>query len=199
LRVGLKRLPESAWPLAEKVLAAQDTILACYRAVHQTPMAAMRIRCHGNLHLEHVLHTGKDFTIIDFEGEIGWSLGERRIKRSPLRDVAAMIRSFHNVAQASLRHHMESDHLNPEQFHLLESWARFWEHGVSALFLNAYLAATKTSALLPKTKPDLDVLLHAFLLDQAVIEMGRKLNRHPDLIAVPLQGILQILKPAASL
>jgi maltose alpha-D-glucosyltransferase/alpha-amylase len=198
LRRDLKKLPESVWPLAEKVLAVQDVVLGRYRSVHQTAMAAQRIRCHGNLHLGHVLHTGKDFVIIDFEGEPGWGLSQRRIKRSPLRDIAGLIRSLHYAADVTLRQHAEADNLNPDQFRALQPWARYWERQVSADFLGAYLVATAKSDLLPKTKAGLAALLEAFLLDQAVIEMSRELQRRSEIIRVPLEGILQIVAPAES-
>jgi maltose alpha-D-glucosyltransferase/alpha-amylase len=197
LRRELKKLPESVRPLAEKVLALQDAILDRYRAVHQTAMHAMRIRCHGNLHLGHLLHTGKDFFIIDFEGEPGWTLSQRRIKRSPLRDIAGMIRSFHYVADATMRHHAETGNLHADQARALQPWARFWERQVSADFLGAYLAVTGKSNLLPKTKAGLAALLEAFLLDQAVIEMSRELQRGSEIIRVPLEGILQIVAPSS--
>jgi maltose alpha-D-glucosyltransferase/alpha-amylase len=198
LRRELKKLPASVGPLAEKVLGMQDLILNRYRAIHQTAMTAMRIRCHGNLHLGHVLHTGKDFVIIDFEGEPAWTLSQRRIKRSPLRDIAGVIRSLHYVADVTLRHHAETGNLHPEQLRALRPWARFWERQVSADFLGAYLAATAKSDLLPKTKPGLAALLEAFLLDQAIIEMSRELQRRSEDIRVPLEGILQIVAPADS-
>ncbi len=195
LKRELKRIPESARPLAEKVLGMQDTILARYRAVHQAPIKAQRIRAHGNYHLGHLLHTGKDFIIIDFEGEPAWTLSERRIKRSPLRDVAAMIRSFHYVINAALRHQLEAGSLREEQFRALKPWGLFWERRVCADFLRAYRAATASSGLLPKTKQEVAILLEAFVLDQAIIEMSRELQRHSEMIRVPLQGILQIIGP----
>ena len=155
----------------------------------------MKIRCHGNLHLGHLLHTGKDFFIIDFEGEPGWTLSQRRIKRSPLRDIAGMIRSFDYVADSTLRHHAEASNLHPDQFRALEPWARFWVRQVSADFLGAYLVATAKSDLLPKTRPGLAALLEAFLLDQAIIEMSRELQRRSESIRVPLEGILEIVAP----
>jgi maltose alpha-D-glucosyltransferase/alpha-amylase len=198
LRREIKNIPEPERALAEKVLAVQDAILNRYRAVHQTAMTAMRIRCHGNLHLGHVLHTGKDFFIIDFEGEPGWTLSQRRIKRSPFRDIAGMIRSFHYVADSTLRSHAETSNLNPDQFRALQPWATFWVRQVSADFLGAYLAATAKSDLLPKTKAGLAALLEAFLLDQAIIEMSRELLRRSEGIRVPLEGILQIIAPTDS-
>ncbi|MDB6065101.1 MAG: Trehalose synthase [Pedosphaera sp.] len=193
LQRELKRLPETARPLAEKALALQDDILARYRQVYQTPMAALRIRTHGNFHLGHVLHTGKDFIITDFEGEPSRSLSEQRIKRSPLRDVAAMIRSFHCAAQAALRQQLEADKLQDQQSRTLESWTHFWEHNVSALFLNTYFVTMKPSLLLPRTSRGLTALVEAFMLDQAVMEMSREPDQNLYRIQVPLQGMLQIL------
>jgi maltose alpha-D-glucosyltransferase/alpha-amylase len=198
LRRELKTLPESVQPIADKVLALQDTILNRYRTVYQIPMNALRIRCHGNLHLGHLLHTGKDFFIIDFEGEPAWTLSQRRIKRSPLRDIAGVIRSFDYAAESALRHHAEAGNLGAEQFRALQPWARSWVHQVSADFLGAYLAAIAKSNLLPKTKPGFAALVEAFLLDQAVIEMSRELQARSESIRIPLGGILNIIAPTKS-
>ena len=198
LRRELKKVPESVRPLAEKVLGVEETILACHREVYQTRMEALRIRCHGNLHLGHLLNTGKDFFIIDFEGEPAWTLSQRRIKRSPLRDLAGIIRSFHYVADDTLRQHAEAGNLNEEQFRALQPWARFWERHVSADFLGAYRTATMKSDLLPKTKESDEAQLEAILLDQAIIEMSRELQRRSEGIRIPLEGILQIVAPTKS-
>ena len=83
----------------------------------------MKIRIHGDYHLGQMLYTGKDFVIIDFEGEPARTLSERRLKRSPLRDVAGMIRSFHYAAfTASLQH--ASGH--PGDLALLDPWLETW-------------------------------------------------------------------------
>ena len=94
LRDRVKALPEEARAEAEKILALKNEIFNRFRLVIDQETTAMRIRCHGDYHLGQVLFTGKDFVITDFEGEPAQPLGERRRKRSPLRDVAGMLRSF---------------------------------------------------------------------------------------------------------
>jgi len=194
LRRRAKTLPEQVRPDAERLLSLQDDILKKFRAVYQTKMETMRIRCHGDYHLGQVLYTGKDFVIIDFEGEPARPLGERRIKRSPLRDVAGMIRSFDYATYAALFQYMDRGNLQPEQLGHVEPWTRLWYRWVSAVFLKEYLAVTGKSDLLPKTKPELSVLLDAFLLDKAIYEIGYELNNRPESIRIPLQGVLQLLQ-----
>ena len=85
-----------------RVLSQQNLIAASFGKLRQTRIDAMRIRTHGDYHLGQVLYTGKDFEIIDFEGEPARSLTDRRLKRSPMKDVAGMMRSFHYAAYSTL-------------------------------------------------------------------------------------------------
>src|SRR6185369_7318172 len=95
-------LPESFRAEAREVLATEPQILAREQRILDQRFSASKIRIHGDYHLGQVLYTGKDFVIIDFEGEPARPLSERRHKRSPLRDVAGMVRSFDYVAHAGL-------------------------------------------------------------------------------------------------
>jgi maltose alpha-D-glucosyltransferase/alpha-amylase len=194
LRRRIKTLPDSLRPDAERLLSLQDDILKKFRAVYQTRLETMRIRCHGDFHLGQVLYTGKDFVIIDFEGEPARPLGERRIKRSPLRDIAGMIRSFDYATYAALFQYIERGNLQLEQLRLVEPWTRLWYRWVSAVFLKQYLAVMANSELLPKSRPELGVLLDAYLLEKAIYEIGYELNNRPDWIKIPLQGVLQLLR-----
>ena len=195
LRRGLATLAEPDKKMAERVLGLQEAVLSRYRAIHETPMDAMRIRCHGDFHLGHVLHTGKDFVIIDFEGDPSRPMTERRIKLSPLRDVAGMIRSFSYAAHAALVQQLESGNLDPEQFRAAEPWARFWERWIGAAFLRSYLHTTRGSNLLPQSKKTLEILVNAFLLDKAAREMSYELNDRIGWLHIPLRGILQLIEP----
>ncbi|HEV2393948.1 MAG TPA: maltose alpha-D-glucosyltransferase [Verrucomicrobiae bacterium] len=193
LRKQLKALPPDLAPMAERALLLESEIIARYRPLFERSLSAKRIRIHGDYHLGQVLWTGKDFIIFDFEGEPGLALSERRIKRSPLRDVAGMVRSFHYAAHEGLQQHVARGSLPPENLAAFEPWAGFWNQAVSASFVRAYLQALGASDLLPNAADDLQVMLKAYLLNQAMHELGDDLCDRPTLLKVPLQGILRLL------
>jgi len=192
LKQQIKELPETIQPLAKQVMMMDSTVRKRFLPVRDLNITAMRFRIHGDFHLGQLLYTGKDFLIIDFEGEPARPLNVRRLKESPLRDVAGMLRSFHYAAYASLLGKVTG--IRPEDFGLLETWARLWQVWVSATYLKAYLTATAESDFLPKTQNELQILLDAYALQKAVYELGYELNNRPAWIRIPLEGILQILE-----
>src|SRR5690606_26657724 len=129
----LKTVPEAVWPDAVTVLEAQDTMLNLFGELTRRKFTAQRIRCQGDLHLGQVLHTGLDFVSIDFEGEPARSHSERRGKRSPLTDVAGMLRSFDYAAHATVLG--TAAPVRVEDRPALEPWARFWTVWTSAAYL----------------------------------------------------------------
>ena len=153
-----------------------------------------RIRVHGDYHLGQVLFTGRDFVIIDFEGEPARPIGERRIKRSPLRDIAGMIRSFHYAAHSALLRQAPLAPRPEDDLPLLQHWAQYWYVWVSVTFLTAYLDIVTQVGLVPEHPEQLKVLLDAYILEKAVYEIGYELNNRPDWVKVPLQGIVQLLE-----
>lgn len=192
LRQGIDDLPEEARDVAEEVLAKEKAIIERFQPVRAAKLRASRIRCHGDYHLGQILHTGKDFVIIDFEGEPARPLSERRLKRCSLTDVAGMIRSFDYAVHTALVGH-SSPTLRPEDRPALEQWGRFWYKWVSARFLTSYLAGIQGTGLVPSDPSDLRSLLDAYLLDKAAYEVSYELNNRPEWVRVPLEGMLHLL------
>jgi maltose alpha-D-glucosyltransferase/alpha-amylase len=187
----MKTIPEPIRRSAETVLSSEQDILAVFHSLLEVRIAAVKTRFHGDFHLGQVLRTGKDFYIIDFEGEPARSLSERRLKRSPLRDVAGMIRSFHYAAHSALRTYGS---IRPEDVERLEAWAEEWYAAVSGVYLNSYLFTVEAAAFVPKGRKEFETLLRCFLLEKAVYEVGYELNHRPDWLAIPIRGIERLLK-----
>ncbi|HEX8153185.1 MAG TPA: maltose alpha-D-glucosyltransferase [Thermoanaerobaculia bacterium] len=163
------------------------------RTILASKVSAMRIRTHGDYHLGQVLHTGKDFVIIDFEGEPSRPLSERRIKRSALRDVAGMLRSLHYAPYAVVFGQAPGTVIRAEDRQALETAARFWYRWSAAAFLRAYLAESAKGNHLPKTREETETVLDAHLLEKAMYEIGYELNNRPDWVSIPVRGVLELL------
>jgi len=196
LRQRLKEMPRGLQADAKRVLDLDGEIRKRFRQIRDRKITAMRIRCHGDYHLGQVLYTGKDFVIIDFEGEPARPLSERKLKRSALRDVAGMLRSFRYATRVALVEQAATGliHSRPEAIAGLEVWGRFWTVWVSAVFLKAYLAVAVETPLIPRNRGELQVLLDAFLLEKALYELAYELNNRPDWVRIPIQGILELLE-----
>jgi maltose alpha-D-glucosyltransferase/alpha-amylase len=175
------------------VLDQQHAIFAQLGDLLNDRIDARRIRCHGDYHLGQVLFTGKDFAIIDFEGEPERPVSERRIKASPLRDVAGMLRSLHYVAYAALRGKTPTLFVESAPIPV-EQWAAFWSAWSSASFLQTYLNDAAPGGFLPADAAQLRTLLRAYLLEKALYELRYELNNRPDWVKIPLDGILQLVQ-----
>ena len=180
----LAALPEKHRAEAAALLRRGEEITARQAALLEHGFGVTRIRHHGDYHLGQVLNTGNDFIIIDFEGEPARSLAERRAKRSPLRDVAGMLRSFHYAAHTALGRRQDSD---------AEARAGEWVGRISGDFLEAYLATARGASFIPADPEALATLLEVHLLEKAAYEVCYELNNRPDWIHIPVRGILGIL------
>jgi maltose alpha-D-glucosyltransferase / alpha-amylase len=184
------QLPANFRAEAEEVLRAEGEILSRQKRILDRIEGVSKIRIHGDYHLGQVLYTGKDFTILDFEGEPARPLSERKLKRSALRDVAGMMRSFQYAAYSALW----QPSTRPEDIPFLEPWADTWYQRISSIFLRSYLETSGNAVFIPRTDEDMQVLLQAYLLDKAVYEVGYELNNRPDWVIIPLRGIRHILQ-----
>jgi maltokinase len=138
------------------------------------------IRTHGDLHLGQTMLGDDGWVVLDFEGEPARRLLERRRKRSPLRDVAGMLRSFAYAASAS---DMQRGRPAPEG----------WEERAREAFLGGYLEAAD-SALLPPGEAPTRTMLSIFELEKAVYELRYELNNRPDWVGIPVAGIARLLE-----
>ena len=138
------------------------------------------IRNHGDLHLGQTLLTGNSWIILDFEGEPARPHAERRRKRSPLRDVAGMLRSFAYATSAVgfLRSATAPDG---------------WEVDAREEFIQGYLE-TVDPTIIPAGREAFDKLLAVFELEKAVYELRYELNMRPDWLPIPVAGILRMLE-----
>ena len=138
------------------------------------------IRTHGDYHLGQTLHTPRGWVIIDFEGEPARALPERRQKRSPLRDVAGMLRSFAYVTSAS---EILRGQPAPEGY----------EERMREQFLAAYFASVDPT-LVPAGEAAIVNLLSIFELEKAIYELRYELDNRPDWISIPVAGIARLLE-----
>lgn len=194
LRTHLDRLPQDAQSLSDELLSAESALVQRFRELNQTKLSAMRTRIHGDYHLGQVLYTGSDFVIIDFEGEPARSLEERRKKRSPLQDVAGMLRSFDYAAHAPLFTESSVPGDKTQKFQRFAAWAQFWKTWVSVAFLQAYLEKAGDAGFIPKTRDELTALLDVYILDKAMYELAYEMNNRPAWILIPLSGVVQLLR-----
>ena len=151
------------------------------RALTHIGQVGRVIRTHGDYHLGQALWTKEeDWLVLDFEGEPARSLPERRRKRSPLRDVAGMLRSFAYAASAS---EIQRGVQAPDG----------WEERCRKAFLDGYLG-TVESVLMPAGEEATERLLTVFELEKAVYELRYELHNRPDWVSIPVAGILRMLE-----
>ncbi|HEV2382297.1 MAG TPA: putative maltokinase [Terriglobia bacterium] len=179
--------------LARLVLGRENELRAGLSKILDRRMTSLRIRVHGDYHLGQVLYTGSDFVIIDFEGEPARPLHERRLKLSPLKDVAGMLRSFHYAAHSGVLECAGGGEKEATQNRDFDAWARYWQTHVSGAFLRSYLKSAAGAAFMPNDPEELRLLLDVSILEKAIYELGYELNNRPSWVGIPLEGILETL------
>lgn len=187
-------MDEERQALCRQLLERRSDIIAYFDPIRLEKIESLKIRIHGDYHLGQVLFTGKDFVIIDFEGEPARSLSERKIKRSVFRDISGMLRSFDYAASNVLR--FNESVVRPDDRLLLEPWAERWSRVVGQHFLDAYFARTAGSNIIPSEPIQREHLMNAYLMNKAVYELNYELNNRPDWVAIPVRGILSLLDGA---
>ena len=174
----------------EYVLSKKDEVLKTMKKIYSKKLDVSKIRIHGNYDLKQVVFTGKDLALLDFLGDPVRAYSERRLKRSPLRDIAGMIRSIHYVAYEGL---LLKNASNQQELRKLEPFAAFWIHYVSGLFMRSYLDTVRGSSFIPKEPGDLKIMLDTYLLEKAVYSLNYELRRRPQWAIVPVRIIKSLI------
>ena len=186
-------VPKHLRDQAQLIASHQREIAVRFDAFLRCRLSVVRMRIHGDLHLGQILYTGKDFAIIDFEGEPARPLSERRLKRAALIDVAGMLRSLHYAALTATVEQLKIGALGKFDFASMAPWANFWRTWSSWSLLKGYLEAAGPAPFIPKSHDELEILLDAFVMDKAVYELGYELDNRPDWLLIPLLSIGQLL------
>jgi maltose alpha-D-glucosyltransferase/alpha-amylase len=193
LEQSLPRLSPELLAGASALCAKRQLAHERLRALLDTSPAGSLIRVHGDFHLGQVLYTGKDFAIIDFEGEPGRTLEERRRRRSPLVDVAGLLRSYHYAVASVLRGDVPVHGPRELDVPRLMPWARAWTGWVCHAFVEGYLHIVAGTGLVPDDFRALEVLLDVFLLEKAFYELAYELDNRPHWVGIPLAGLSELL------
>ena len=190
LRKMRRRLLPPAAGLAAALLAREREVHARLGGMEAALAGTEKIRVHGDLHLGQVLVHENDWYILDFEGEPERSLAARRAKRSPLKDVAGMLRSFDYASAAAARAAASRAGLAPEA---LAAAANEWKAASIRSFLEGYLASAEGIPGVPGERTALERLLGLFRLEKALYEVYYEAANRPDWLAIPLAGTLALL------
>lgn len=173
----------------EKILGAERDILVRFQRLVDRKLGGKKIRVHGDFHLGQILYTGRDFVIIDFEGEPARPLSERKLKRPPFYDVAGMIRSFHYAAISDLVQHPS---LKREEIDALKPWGNLWYRCMKGQFLDGYFAESSGNPvrLFPDHEKQQSTLLDVLVLEKMIYEVGYELDHRPEWLEIPLDGLV---------
>jgi maltose alpha-D-glucosyltransferase/alpha-amylase len=185
---AMPNLPENARAQLQQLSHVRERLYEKVRATKASLGALAKTRYHGDLHLGQVLVAQDDFMVVDFEGEPGRSLEERRAKGCVLRDVAGMLRSFSYAAHAAAQRR-EAGVPNAEA---AAQGLAHWERGAVHHFLEGYSKSAQGLASVPADEASLRSLLDLFLIEKALYELRYEAANRPDWIAIPLRGLLEL-------
>ena len=190
MKKARSQVPAEIASAVETFLTREPEILERFQQITARKIDAKKIRIHGDYHLGQVLFTGRDFVIIDLEGEPARTLSERRLKFSAFRDVAGMLRSFHYAISSR---YLETIAIRPEDEERLAAWVRPWYTLVGGTFLHGYLETVAGASFVPNDTEAIATALEVFLLEKAVYEVGYEIDNRPDWLRIPLDGIEFVL------
>ena len=183
-------IPEKYHDLLKQILDSEEIFLSATRSVLENgKIDGMKIRVHGNYKLDKVLFTGKDFKFINFEGELEREWSVRRIKHSPVKDVASLLSSFHFSIYKGYFSRME---FVPSEGHQPLEVLEQWYNRVAEKFLAAYTDTAHTGNIIPDDGQQLRNLLNVYMYEKAVQELKVFMREDPECMVIPLKVLQKI-------
>lgn len=179
---------------AATLLRPVDDVLARFETLRTRKLDARRIRVHGDLHLGQVLRSGADVTFIDFEGEPGRPIGERRIKRSPLVDVAGLARSLDYAGRSALDTALARGIVADADHGQLDADRATWTTAARTRLIDSYLTTIADTGLVPAARADADLLLDVYQLQKGLYEIRYELANRPDWVQWPLSAVAEMVR-----
>jgi maltose alpha-D-glucosyltransferase / alpha-amylase len=185
-----KSVPENEQTAIENLLGRKNEMLGLFKKIYRKKFDVVKTRIHGSLGLGQLLLTGKDVAIHDFEGYATRSYSETRLKRSPLLDVASMIRSYYYAGYEAF---LSSPHFKNGELKNLLQYSDLWIHYMGGFFLKAWLAKVKETNIIPSSPEDLRLMLQHYLLEKALLALNYEISNRPEKVIIPLAMVRDIL------
>ncbi len=179
--------------LAERVVADGDALISRFDSLATSKMSAKRIRIHGDLHLGQILWTGSDVVFIDFEGEPGQPIGQRTIKRSPLGDVAGLLRSVDYAGRVAVDTAAERGRVGDAELDRVHQWRAAWTDEMQRRLLGTYRETIAGSELVPDDAAEMQLLLDVYMVTKSLYEVRYELANRPHWVAWPLEGVVEMI------
>ncbi len=177
----------------DELLAAEDDVMGVLHRVAAEKMDGVRIRGHGDYRLDKVLFTGNDYVITGFGGDTTRPMSQRRIKVSPARDLAEMLRSFDYAVHVALRTEVDAGLVPEDAAESFARWGRAWYQRVAGAFVAEYLDRGG-SRLVPSNRQHLEWLLDGYTLEKAAHELLWEVDHRPDLATIPLAALTRLVR-----
>jgi trehalose synthase-fused probable maltokinase len=174
-------------PILDPLRKVRALVIARFDQIRSLPTGGLVTRIHGDLHLGQLLRVDTGWVVLDFEGEPDRTPAQRRELTTPLRDVAAMLRSFDYAAAAAIVERAAPD---SDEAKGLFGFGDAWAEANRDAFWGAYLEEIGSNPVLPEPGPSL-VLRRAFEVQKAVYEIGYELGHRPPWVEIPLRFLLR--------
>ncbi len=191
------RLDAAATDQMELLDARSNELFERFDRLRTTKFDAKRIRVHGDLHLGQILWTGHDVVFIDFEGEPGAAMAQRTIKRSPLADVAGLVRSWDYAGRMAVHTAIERGRIGEGDREQVAAWRRAWTKRMESEMLASYFDGLDGTGLVPADDADRRLLLDVYVVVKAMYEVRYELANRPAWTSWPLAAISEMFDRAA--